>query len=103
MSEVVESIVQGGERGVRGKEGLDVAGPAFGRCGDKEDLYRAQGMGDWLGLMRVANPRSMAGLHAARFVGIDAVVADGLLALGRVVTPLLLLPLWVMILLPLYG
>jgi len=39
-------------------------------------------MGDWLGLMRVANPRSMAGVHAARFVGIDAVVAYGLLAFG---------------------
>ncbi len=64
-------------------KGTHVAGPALGRGGNEKDLYRAQGMGGWLGLMRVANPRSMAGVHAARFIGIDAVVANSLLAFGR--------------------
>jgi hypothetical protein len=33
--------------------------------------------------MRVANPRAIGPGHAARFVRVDAVVADGLLAFGR--------------------
>ena len=60
-----------------------IAGPALGRGGNEKHLYRAQGMGDWLGLMRVANPRSMVRAHSTGFIGVDAVVADGLLAFGR--------------------
>ena len=63
-------------------EGPHVAGPAFGRCGDKQELDGTRGIGGRLGLMRVANPRSIGPWHASRFVGIDAVVADSLLAFG---------------------
>ena len=63
-------------------KGAHVAGPALGRGGDEDELDGACIIGGGLGLMRVANPRSMGTGHAPGFIGIDAVVADGLLAFG---------------------
>lgn len=76
-------------------ERAHVAGSALGRRWDEDELDGACVFGGGLGLMRVASdeacrsasapplPRSMGLGHAAGLVGIDAVVADGLLASGR--------------------
>ena len=64
-------------------EGAHVTGGLFGWGGDEEDLG-----GRWFfgGRLRLGGPddavRDGGGL-AARFVGVEAVVADGLLTLGR--------------------
>jgi hypothetical protein len=60
-------------------EGAHVAGPAFGRCGDEEDLDGCWRFFGWrLGLGwpddAVGDGRGLA----AGFVGVDAVVTDGL-------------------------
>jgi len=67
-------------------ERAHVAGPAFGRGGDEEDLGGLRFFGWRLGWMFGFGRRDDAvgdgGALAAGFVGVDAVVADGLLALG---------------------
>ena len=64
-------------------EGSHVAGPAFGRCGDKEDLGGCWRFRGWLGFYRAEDGCGATRGDAAGFVGIDAVVSDGLLTLGR--------------------
>ena len=63
-------------------EGAHVACPTLGRCGDEEDLGRLRFFGGSFGLSwpddAVGDGRGLA----ARFVGVEAVVADGLLAFG---------------------
>ena len=64
-------------------EGPHVAGPAFGWCGDEEDLagcWRFRGV---LGFYRAEDGCGATRGDASGFIGIDAVVADSLLAFGR--------------------
>ena len=63
-------------------EGPHVEGPAFGRCGDKEDLGGCWRFRGGLGFYRAEDVCGATRVDAAGFVGIDAVVADGLLAFG---------------------
>ena len=64
-------------------ERAHVAGPAFGRGGDEENLGGRWFLGWRLGLGWPDDPVGNGGGLAAGFVGVEAVVADGLLALGR--------------------
>ncbi len=67
-------------------ERAHVAGPAFGRCGDEEDLggcWRFRGWRLGFGFRSSDDAVRNGGDLAAGFVGVDAVVADGLLSLGR--------------------
>ena len=64
-------------------EGAHVASSTLGRCGNEEDLSGWWFFGGSLGLSWPDDAvRDGRGL-APRFVGVEAVVADGLLALGR--------------------
>ena len=64
-------------------EGAHVAGPAFGRRGDKEDLGGCWRFFGWrLGLGWPDDSVRDGGGLAAGFVGVDAVVTDSLLTLG---------------------
>ena len=64
-------------------EGAHVASPTLGRCGNEEDLGGRRIFGGNLGLgWRDDAVGSRRGLPA-RFVGVEAVVADGLLTFGR--------------------
>jgi hypothetical protein len=64
-------------------EGAHVAGELFRRCGDEKDLGGRRFFGQRLGFGQsddaVGDERGLA----TGFVGVGAVVADGLLALGR--------------------
>ena len=64
-------------------EGPHVAGPAFGWCGNKEELGGCWRFRGWLGFYRAEDGCGATRVDAAGFVGIDAVVSDGLLAFGR--------------------
>ena len=66
-------------------EGAHVAGSAFRRCGDEEDLGGCWRFGGrlWLLLGRGDGGEAVKRGETTGFVGIDAVVADSLLALGR--------------------
>ena len=59
-------------------EGAHVAGSAFGRCGDEEDLDGRRVFGWRLGLGWPDDAVGDGGTLAAGFVGVDAVVTDGL-------------------------
>jgi hypothetical protein len=61
-------------------EGAHVAGSAFGRRGDEEDLGGRRFFGWWLRLGWPDDVVRDGGGLAAGFVGVEAVVADGLLA-----------------------
>ena len=63
-------------------EGAHVASPTLGRCGNEEDLRGRRIFGGNLGLgWRDDAVGSRRGLPA-RFIGVDAVVADRLLTFG---------------------
>jgi hypothetical protein len=64
-------------------EGSHVASPMFGRCGDEDELDGLGLIGRGLCFYRAAEGCGAARGEAAGFIGIDAVVADGLLSLGR--------------------
>ncbi len=64
-------------------EGSHVAGHASGRCGDEEDLDGLGLIGRGLCFYRAADVCGAAWGDTAGFIGIDAVVADGLLPFGR--------------------
>ena len=64
-------------------KGPHVAGSAFGWCGNKEELGGCWRFRGWLGFYRAEDGCGATRVDAAGFVGIDAVVADGLLAFGR--------------------
>jgi hypothetical protein len=64
-------------------EGAHVAGSTFGRRGDEEDLGGRRFFGGSLGLGWPDDAVRDRGSLAPGFVGVEAVVADGLLALGR--------------------
>ena len=64
-------------------EGSHVAGSAFGRGGDEEELDGLGLIGRGLCFHRAADVCAAARGDASGFVGIDAVVSDGLLTLGR--------------------
>ena len=64
-------------------EGSHVAGSAFGRGGDEEELEGLGLIGRGLCFHRAADVCAAARGDASGFVGIDAVVSDGLLTLGR--------------------
>ena len=64
-------------------EGAHVAGSTFGRRGNEEDLGGRWFFGGSLGLGWPDDAVRNGGGLAAGFVGVEAVVADGLLALGR--------------------
>ena len=55
----------------------------FGRCGDEDELDGLGLIGRGLCFYRAAEGCGAARGEAAGFIGIDAVVADGLLSLGR--------------------
>jgi len=65
-------------------EGAHVAGSAVGRCGDEEDLGGCWRFGGrlWLLLGRGDGGEAVKWGETAGFIGIDAVVSDGLLTLG---------------------
>ena len=64
-------------------EGAHVASPTLGRCGDEEDLGGRCFGGRSLGLGWRDDAVGNGGGLPARFVGVEAVVANGLLAFGR--------------------
>ena len=64
-------------------EGAHVASPTLGRCGDEEDLGGRCFGGRSLGLGWRDDAVGNGGGLPARFVGVEAVVANGLLTFGR--------------------
>ena len=64
-------------------EGAHVARPTFGWCGNEEDLGGRCFGGGSLGLGGPDDAVGNGGGLPARFVGVEAVVANGLLAFGR--------------------
>jgi hypothetical protein len=64
-------------------EGAHVASSTFGRCGDEEDLGGRWFFGERIGLGGPDDAVGNGGGLASGFVGVEPVVADGLLAFWR--------------------